>query len=60
VSTALVVIDSKAGTASRWDGRVNTHLCEVLGPITAEKVEAIRTNPEQTGEPVVEDPLAAT
>lgn len=59
MSAILAVIDPKASTVSRWHGRINTHRFDVTDGITAEKVEAIRTQPEQTGEPIVEDPLEA-
>lgn len=43
---ALVVVDFQARTMSRWSGRNCTHVFEVEGEITTEKVENMRTFPD--------------
>lgn len=47
--TALVCIDFRAKTCTRYAGKTRTDIFEVETEITAGKVEAIRTNPSGTG-----------
>jgi hypothetical protein len=56
----VVCVDDKTKICARYESRKCTHVFQVLGDITAEKVENMRTDPEMTGAPAVDlEPEAA-
>lgn len=59
MKTPLLVVNFKTKECRRYIGRACTDIFNVETEITAEKIEAMRSSPDTTGERAAPEPEAA-